>query len=529
MGKMSTRQVFAPAVKHQITVAASVTVFSDGGLYHGVDWENGVHVASNASLRTAVASVQTYLAGLGGGSVFLSLIGTHVFAPTLVVTVNGISFFGLGKSTVLQVNGAAPAWLIQVDADDVTFQNLAFHGNKAAYVSPGFIHGIGVMNDSVRTLIIGCYFHDFHNTNDHAIGVQTGSVATDVVVANCHFRDCDSYTVVFASATGHCIAIGCTVVDSGGFEIAIGSYNFAVGCSFRGYVAGSSNVIIYGLNFVIGCSFEGTNNFAIVGTVGVPVNNCAIIGCTFSLCIGQAILVGEYANDALISNNVITASVGAQIGVYAYSNVNRVTIIGNRINCVTGVCCRDATTVDTIMFDNNFNGCANPVIFGAAGPTIIVPTLVLPFIEGGNAAGIQVAQFIHADASPKGWEIDAANEWAITYGQLPRKVERILLIKVWAVGLAAPGANNQMLLDFLWYAGGSGESIGLNGEEYVNEESDQTNFGVNDVISWTFMGTWSIDQLRGGDNIGMKAKYNAASAPDIATDAVFRCVEIMYV
>lgn len=505
----------------------TVNVFLDAGIYYGVSWSGGVLVGSNANLRTVVVAAQTYLAGLGGGSIFLSLIGTHVFAPTLVVTVNGISFFGLGKSTVLTVNIAAPVSFFEVQANDVTFQNIAFNAQVGAYVDPSELDGITVQAGSHRTLLIQLYFYNWPPLHDHPCEVKTTGVQREVVVAECNFYNCQSFSVAFASpAGGHCIATGCTCVDSGGFELSLGSFNFVVGCTFRGGIGLSSTSILYDLNFVIGCSFEGTEAIWIVGTVGVPINNCAIIGCTLSAC-NTGIYV-QYANDALISSNTITASIGTQFGVQVALNVNRAAIIGNRINCVTGVSISGVTAVDTIMFDNNLNGCADPVLLGA-GATVIVPTLVLPFTVGGNAAGVQVAQFISAAGAAKGWEIDEADEWAIAYGQLPRIVLRVLYIKVWAVGLAAPAAGNQMLLDFTWRGGGSDASYNTYDEAYANKESVETAFAVNDVISWAATTTWSINQLKGGYSIEVKAIYNAAVAPDIATDAVFRCVEIMYV
>jgi hypothetical protein len=498
-------------------------VFLDAGIYYGVDWSGGVLVGSNADLRTVVASAQTYLAGLGGGSIFLSLIGTHVFAPTLIVTVNGISFFGLGKSTVLQVNGASPARLFQVDANDVTFQNLAFDGNKAAYVSPGQIDGINVINDSIRTLIIGCYFYNFHNNNDHPIEVEYGSAATNVVVANCHFNNNDSYSIAFASAGGHCIVHGCVVIASAGVEAGgTGSYNIISNNIIRDYATAYSIRLNFAYNIAIGNTVTGMAQCSVIA------NDCSVIGNVFRQCVDQAILVSG-VNDTLIVGNSIFDTTAAAEGVRADSNSQRTTILSNRIRCTYGVVIIDATVVDTIIFNNNFNGSTTPVAFGAGSPTIIVPTLTLPFVDGTLS--------VTADGAPKGWQINAAGNFAIAYGVMPPNCQQTLQIKVWAVGLAAPGVGNQMLIDLA--ANGAqpdevytGEAIAVN-----SKESNETNFDINDIITWTFRafvpgGTIDdadIGHLVAGDCLEIKMIYRAAVAPDIATNALLRCVEIMYV
>lgn len=65
----------------------------------------------------------------------------------------------------------------------------------------------------------------------------------------------------------------------------------------------------------------------------------------------------------------------------------------------------------------------------------------------------------------------------------------------------------------------------------TSKESNETNFTINDVISWTFTSAddADIDDLVAGDCIEVKMIYRAAGAPDSETDALLRCVEIRYV
>ena len=167
----------------------------------------------------------------------------------------------------------------------------------------------------------------------------------------------------------------------------------------------------------------------------------------------------------------------------------------------------------------------NPGSFALSSP--------LPFqvTAGGAAAGVLPAQFIHADASAKGWEIDAANEWAIIYGYLPASVRTVLRIVVHGVGLAAPGAGNGMCIDFLMNAGTVDQAFDTENIVVANKVSNEVNFGVNDVVSWTFTSADDADiaDLQGYDRFEIKIKYSAGAGTDVATDAVFTSVGIEYI
>lgn len=156
------------------------------------------------------------------------------------------------------------------------------------------------------------------------------------------------------------------------------------------------------------------------------------------------------------------------------------------------------------------------------------------FSEGGNAAGIQTAQFIHADGSAKGWEVDTDAEWAIAMGVMPPECQRSIRMRIWGVGLAAPpgGGVSGMAIELLVNTGVGDEVYTAEVISIVSGSSDQLNFGVNDVVSWTFDSSddTDIDDLVAGDCIEVKVKHETCiGAKNISTDAVFRCVEIEYV
>jgi len=65
----------------------------------------------------------------------------------------------------------------------------------------------------------------------------------------------------------------------------------------------------------------------------------------------------------------------------------------------------------------------------------------------------------------------------------------------------------------------------------VNKDSDQTNFAVNDIVTWTLTSAddVDIDDLVDRDCFEIRVMHEAGAETDIDTDALFRCVEIHYV
>jgi len=149
-----------------------------------------------------------------------------------------------------------------------------------------------------------------------------------------------------------------------------------------------------------------------------------------------------------------------------------------------------------------------------------------PFTAGGDATGIIIAQFIHGDASPKGWEIDAAAEWAIAPFTLPPDCQQVCWVRIKAVGLAAPGAGNGMLLDIQIDAGGDDEGFQAEAIAVANKVNSTLNFAANDVIQWllTPADDSDIGDLIADDHGHVKVRFETFANGDIDTDAVFGTV-----
>lgn len=162
---------------------------------------------------------------------------------------------------------------------------------------------------------------------------------------------------------------------------------------------------------------------------------------------------------------------------------------------------------------------------------LLLDSLPFQVTAGGAGAGIVAGNFVHADASPKGWSITGANEWVIIYGYLPTTVRQVLRVRVQAVALGAPGAGNGMLIDLLMNSAGFGEQFDSENISVAGKRTRETGFAVDDVISWEFTSTddSDINDLAAQDEFEIKIKYSAAAGSDIATNAVFRSVEVDYI
>jgi hypothetical protein len=157
-----------------------------------------------------------------------------------------------------------------------------------------------------------------------------------------------------------------------------------------------------------------------------------------------------------------------------------------------------------------------------AGTDTKLASVIVPFVTG--------TEMVSADAAPKGWRVDAAGEFALAFGVMPKACLQSVRIRVHAIGLAAPGAGNGMMLQVTADACQPDEA--WNAEDVnVTKASDTLGFAINDGVVWTLTATDDpdVDDLVAGDQIEVKVIYAAAAAPHIATNALLRCVEIEYV
>jgi hypothetical protein len=138
-------------------------------------------------------------------------------------------------------------------------------------------------------------------------------------------------------------------------------------------------------------------------------------------------------------------------------------------------------------------------------------------------------------SSPVGIDVDAANEGALSWGQLPEEVQQIVRIKIWAVATGGPlGAGGQMHLNITFNAGVSNATYNEAGKSWAiaSFDGEVTNYIANDVVYWVIedgdVGS-ELGNLAAGDSFEIFALYVAGAAPDGATDGLIRIVEVEYV
>jgi hypothetical protein len=109
---------------------------------------------------------------------------------------------------------------------------------------------------------------------------------------------------------------------------------------------------------------------------------------------------------------------------------------------------------------------------------------------------------------------------------MPLEVQQVVRFKIWAVGLAAPGAGNAMRLEININAGGDDEVYTTEAITVVDKPNTTDNFAIDDVIHWMIDASddADVDDITGGDSVEVKVLHEAAGGGDIATDAVFRVV-----
>lgn len=188
-----------------------------------------------------------------------------------------------------------------------------------------------------------------------------------------------------------------------------------------------------------------------------------------------------------------------------------------------------ATNVGTLAKDNDLSGNGNgPLNDDGIGTKLAIVKGSFPMsnVGGGTAA---VAPVINT--SPGGIDIDANDEFTHVKIPLPAEAQQVVRLKVWAYSNVIEATNN-MLLRIVAHGAGSNELWSGNAIDVANKPSVEEGGIVQyDVIHWVIdvNDDAQIGTLTAQDLIEFLVVGEAASAPDIATDALFGGYEIEYV
>lgn len=407
------------------------------------------------------------------------------------------------------------------------------------------------LHDCEQDLTVPIYIRDCDNFHCERVTLRDGFHG-GIWVEYC--RDCDQIECMayntpyddangsgaflvssFNGATYRCDIINCKVniCQNWGFQIYGGNSN-CYDCWIRGGevinsgVAGQNGANINHGNFddtcvgcgIIGTSFRQENDaagFAIsLGGDHIIVRDChidywwlginladacdhdSITGCHIQNC-DRGIRIQNGAEHNWIDDCYIEATNGDGIEIEAGANNN---IIG----------------------ENNDFGTCSAERLDDDGTGTQMPTRSTPFIE-------PMGTGVWDTGLPAGIEINTSGEGAVAMDVTPPKLHEIKRIIIWAVALAAPGAGNKMRLEISFRSGLSDESYAGESVVIANHPSNETNFDVNDIISWTIDPTDDVDigQVQARECFQCRLKYEAAGNGDIATEILARCAEIHYV
>ncbi len=254
-------------------------------------------------------------------------------------------------------------------------------------------------------------------------------------------------------------------------------------------------------------------------------HNNTITGNTCSQNIKHGVLIDD-SNDNTVAGNSCNGNDSGDTNTYSGITVTDIsldnTIRSNTCNDndAYGIDIDDANSARNWVKNNQLRGNGTRG-FNDAGTDTKLATLRKQFVQG--------TTFISADGSAKGWEINAEADFAVALEQLPLEVQQVVRVKIWAVALGAPaGGGGQMHLDIVIQAGADDLAYTTENISLANFDSVTTDYVNTDVVHWSVDSgdDANIDTLVGGMSLECKVNGGTAVAPDGATNATFRVMEI---
>lgn len=465
MGKMSTRMVYAPAVKHQIETCCTADVFHDGGVCFAIDWGGGVLVASGADTAVIQAAI-TYV-GLGG-KVFIH-VDIYIITAMLTTAGAGMIFQGEGmgtvggQGTILRCGTNLNNYILDVLHTDTCIRDLYFDGNKGNQTGGGGVLLCRAMDCSVHNVAI---------MYAYAYGLNLQSYHCDL--QNVYVEHSDG-TGVRVTGNSHCFKHVVSWNNGlSGFEINTCVWIIMIGCvaarnQRHGYLLSRARYCIISTCTTSDNSRETTNTYDgwhLEGAAPYSIYNI-IISC-------QAIHTGDYAE------------------------FHRYDIY------------EDDANQDYNMYFHNFlrNNATAPARL--LGLNDFLPTVVFPFVDG-------------SDPQDSGFLIDAAGEFARAYGYLPFEVQQVVRVRVHARPVIT-NVNGMYARYTLWAA-----AVGENYQTHGGTPLDVLTAAVTAdvIISWIMPSTpWLA--LLGGDSFELKVEHHIGTDTE-HTNAYFRTVTFEYV
>lgn len=495
---------------------ATITV-SQGDPTQNQDYSGDIP-CSGAADDVEIQAALAYVAALGGGKVIL-LDGVYSLSAALVDNgVNGITLSGMGESTVLRIANGADCNAIELTT-------------VSGWILEDFKVDGNADQQTVNQQLV--YLHTCTDCRVQRLWVTDANDVDPADAANIYLFDPE-----------YCVVSECTVWDSEYYGVRIETtasttvtdtslhHNKVYGCTGVGLSSGISTrvlitdnictlndfgISINGFYHIVGnniCSQNIHSNINAAGEQQVIVGN---------VCVAAANNYGIWvqASDSLIANNMIRGSAGDGVTVTAAASGS--IVIGNNINTNGGYGVDiEGGTASTVAFNKYYGNTLGPIRDN--GIRTGLESTQIWFV--GDQANL-----LSAAGAPKGYEIDAATEYALGFAAMPIHAYRSVRIRIFGTSLAAaPGAGNGMMLNIVIEVGVSGENYAAEAIA-VTKACEEDNPAQNSRITWalTVADDVDVDDLTGDDRIEVRVLHNVAVGGDVATDVAITGGEIQFV
>lgn len=539
---------------HGLVKAASYIVRKNGSYYEAINGETGLisyggeDNAGGATGTVATDVWQACVDVLTGGGLILGKENT-TFPITSIVLDDDVSIAGLGWNTVFSTTSALPAFRGGIfnwgaggaytsgGVNRATLSNfkilgdgtdkqcgIILGGSDDCRISNVYCEGLG------ETQVTGAF-----NTDHDGLGIGIEDDCYRNTVENCYVKDCGT--------TGFQIGKSADTADWA-------MYNTLLNCHAEGNGIGGG----YGFHLVHGAKFNNVIGGSAVSNTPTGEGFAVLlesIGGTNPDIIGNTIkdmkLITNGANVTAFGNGGlalmrVAGDCDQNHITKCHFDYNGAAAVGH--NLWIGANCDENYVIGNITIrkqnaDYAVEGTGNTVKHNTIlsiwhdGTDTKFHVLPIQFTAGGDVDGTaRWNEFTPTTASPKGWKVDDAADFATALGQLPPELQHIVCFKIWAVALGAPvGSPGEMRVSINMNAGAKNLAYTTEPVALAAFNGEDTDYVANDVVHWLVDSTDDADiaSMVGGMSLELEVVYNAAVGDDGATNAVFRNVEIHYV
>lgn len=537
---------------------------------------SGNFVCDGAADDVQIQAAIDYVNTLGGGTIYIKS-GTYVITNT-IISYSNIEIYGDGmdvtilntsdNTDALHVNvGGANEYggsiekikiLLEGTATGIIVDNTWLFKINKVKISPktdNYDISIQILNSSHHVYITNSRLTLFNN---YGIDVEDGNGG---FIENNDLAGEDGSVGIYIKPDGWSIVNNWMeyVSPNGGTHIKLDSadWTYINGNKLHGqYKAGE--YIIHLLNTSRRNIISG-NEIAIANGGGVYIadlnsHSTIIDDNTFQLSTSAVRAIQTMSPGNIISNNKIYVTAQSGSGTIKIDRSQQIINgnyieMGGVINQIGIDVAVDVAATECIITDNIIKGTGTAVSIRLAGASsyCLVKDNILDetvtdtgtnnkfttvkgdFTQYGGGSAGWTAPVINT--SPGGIDIDANDEFAYAHIILPQEVQHVIRIKYWAYSNVIEATNN-MLLQLNAHGATSSEAWSGNAIDVVNHPSEETGgIVVGDVIHWLIDASddAQIGTLAAQDLVELMAVGEGASAPDIATDALFGGWEIEYV